>query len=683
MAALLIMASLGEQPLVNSFNKVFLGAAGTDTDTGPSDDQFNRVSFLSHFEGSNNGVNSAFDDGSTNNHTVTANGNVTQGSFNPYGTNWAVNFSLDDNPRLSCGSSADFSFGTGDFTVEFFVFFYSLTSYQTPMSAGYSNDSGGMFIQTGNGDGKFQFRSGGSALVSETTSDAVANKWYHIAFSRQSGTLRVYRNGVQTGTASNSTNLNRTGNILIGSDQDFNINGLLSNVRLVKGTSLYNSDFTPPASALTAVTNTKLLTCQSNRFVDNSASGHTVSPNTGKETIGSFGPFLTNAVYDPAVNGASSSPLDTVNYLSIADGSWKTLGTGDFTWEFWFYGQTESTYMIGDATAGTNVSATFTLGVASKRIILYYSIQGGEAYPLQSPDSAPYYNLNEWHHVAYVRDGNDHKIYADGILRASETRSGTMVDSTGAQHIGNFGAGYASGSNTIFSDVRLVKGTAVYSGSTYTVPTAPLTAISNTELLLNFKDAQAIDSAAQNNLTLVGNANVSTDQAKFGDTSFHVPSNGDYLKMPGGTDTGNFGTGNFTIEMWIYRTASGATQPLIDSRAAAQAVDYMTQITSGNVLRSRYGGIANTSATVPVNEWVHIAIVRNSGTVTQYINGTGGGNYSSSASLTVTSSGLTLGGSANDSGSIAGYIDDIRFSKTARYTGNFTVPSEPFADKGK
>ena len=137
--------------------------------------------FLSHFDGANNGVNNAFDDGSASNHTITANGNVTQGSFNPYGTNWAVDFSKDANPRLSCGSSSDFTFGTGDFTIEFFVFFYSLTSYQTPMSAGY-NDSGGMAIQTGNANGKFTFYSGGSAKVAETTSDAEANKWYHIAF---------------------------------------------------------------------------------------------------------------------------------------------------------------------------------------------------------------------------------------------------------------------------------------------------------------------------------------------------------------------------------------------------------------------------------------------------------------------------------------------------------------------
>ena len=646
------------------------GAAGD-----PVDDQFNRVSALLHMEGSNNGVNNQFTDGSTSNHTITANGNVTQGSFNPYGTNWAVDFSKDANPRLSCGSSSDFTFGTGDFTVEFFVFFYSLTSYQTPMSAGYSNDSGGMFIQTGNGDGKFQFRSGGSALVSETTSDAEANKWYHIAFSRQSGTLRVYRNGVQTGTASNSTNLNRTGNILIGSDQDFNIDGLLSNFRLVKGTSLYNSNFTPPASALTAVTNTKLLTLQSNRFVDNSASGHTVTPNTGTETIGSFGPFLTRSVYDPAVNGASAY-LDGSGDTLRATWTAADIINQNFTLEYWLYFTQTSgsgTVSIGD-TPGSNF------------IHLSYS-SGGDVWSDDGTHSGsgPYVSGaikgNCWNHLALVRSGTSLYIYANGAKIGTKDNITTSYFSGQSDE---FGIGYIFNPlKGYVCDARIVT-SAVYTGNTYTVPTAPLTAVTNTKLLLNMADAQAIDSAAQNNLTLYGNANTSTDQAKFGDTSFHVPANGDYLKMPGGTDTGNFGTGNFTIEMWIYRTASGADQLLIDSRSAGNQTDYQTHITSANVLRSRYGGIANTSETVPVNEWVHIAIVRNNGTVTQYINGTGGGTYSSTASLTVSSSGLTLGGGPNDTGSsIAGYLDDIRISKMARYTGNFTAPSEPFADKGR
>ena len=83
-----------------------------------------------------------------------------------------------------------------------------------------------------------------------------------------------------------------------------------------------------------------------------------------------------------------------------------------------------------------------------------------------------------------------------------------------------------------YSDVRLVKGTAVYSGSTYTVPTAPLTAISNTELLLNMADGQAIDSAAQNNLTLFGTAKTSTAQKKFGTASLLLDGTGDLCVLP-------------------------------------------------------------------------------------------------------------------------------------------------------
>ena len=94
------MVSLEVQPLRSSFGKVFMGAAGSG---GPSDDEFNRVSFLSHFDGANNGVNNAFDDGSANNHTITAAGNVTQGSFGPFGTNWGIDFPDSSISRTKAG----------------------------------------------------------------------------------------------------------------------------------------------------------------------------------------------------------------------------------------------------------------------------------------------------------------------------------------------------------------------------------------------------------------------------------------------------------------------------------------------------------------------------------------------------------------------------------------------------
>ena len=673
------MASLGVRPLAKSFfNTGLLGAAGS---SGPSDDQFNRVSFLSHFDGANNGVNNAFDDGSASNHTITANGNVTQGSFNPYGTNWAVDFSKDANPRLSCGSSSDFTFGTGDFTIEFFVFFYSLTSYQTPMSAGY-NDSGGMAIQTGNANGKFTFYSGGSAKVAETTSDAEANKWYHIAFSRQSGTLRVFRNGVQTGTASDSTNLNRVGNILIGSDQDFNIDGLLSNFRLVKGTSLYNSNFTPPASALTAVTNTTLLTLQSNRFVDNSASGHAVQPNTAKEAVTAFGPFLTSSVYDPAVNGASAYfDGGDDDYLSLPPQSDFAFGTGDFSVSLWVYHHNVGNfdYLIDGRNSG-QTSGTWTLSInytngASGKLMF----ASGSSAILTSDT-----NLiqNQWYYISVSRSGTTSRMHFNGTQVAINTSDSTNYSTS--PNTSYIGTRYSTehSFDGIMGDLRVVKGTAL---SSYTPPTAPLTAITNTKLLLNMADGQAIDSAAQNNLTLYGNAKISTGQAKFGNTSMVFDGTGDYFTLPSSSFT-PFGAGDFTIECFARFDAingKGLFQlgaSYLPSAVTGPAV--FASVATNNPWRIYYGtSDADASVSPSADTWYHVAYVRSSGVTKLYVDGTS--VISQNDTTNYTNTFFVIGGGYSSSFLMDGYIDEFRISHMARYTSNFTAPTKAFADKGQ
>lgn len=683
------------------YNVLGFGANASGA-AGPSDDEFNRVSFLSHFDGANNGVNNAFDDSSAINHTITANGNVTQGSFNPYGTNWAVDFSKDTNPRLSCGSSSDFTFGTGDFTVEFFVFFYSLTSYQTPMSAGY-NDSGGMAIQTGNANGKFVFYSGGSALVSETTSDAEANKWYHIAFSRQSGTLRVYRNGVQTGTASNSTNLNRVGNILIGSDQDLNIDGLLSNFRLVKGTSLYNSNFTPPASALTAVTNTTLLTLQSNRFVDNSASGHTVTPNTGKETVTAFGPFLTSAVYDPAVNGASAYFDGSVDRLHAPEDASTRVAASNFTFEAWVYPTT--TTVVNDMifTQGApGVYSPFNVYILGTTVRIYISTNGTSWNIASNSTSSNSVQINAWNHISLVRNGTTIGLYINGVAdntyAVSTTAFFTPTRETSVG--GRDGEEYFTG---YITDARLVIGTAVYT-SAFTPPTAPLTAITNTKLLLNMADGQAIDSAAQNNLTLVGTAKTSTAQYKFGTASLLLDGNSDLVTLP--ADVGRLSAGNapidFTIEFSFRLAANvGVTPNSIIARWETSGSQRswmvrMDNISSENKMSffDSSTGSNNASTTFSTafssETWYQIALVSASGAVKLYVNGTADSTthtwttgtfnapYDSTALLSI---GANVPSSPDNF--FNGNIDEVRLSKFARYTSNYTAPSEPFADKGQ
>ena len=101
-------------------SKILMGSGGVVL---PSDDQFKNVSFLSHFDGSNNGTNIVYDDSSASNHTVSLTGTPQQGTFGPFARpegEWS-NYFDGNGDYLFSGSSADFGMGTGNFTWEAWV----------------------------------------------------------------------------------------------------------------------------------------------------------------------------------------------------------------------------------------------------------------------------------------------------------------------------------------------------------------------------------------------------------------------------------------------------------------------------------------------------------------------------------------------------------------------------------
>jgi hypothetical protein len=652
---------------------------------GPSDDEFNRVSFLSHFDGANNGVNNVFDDGSSSNHTITANGNATQGSFGPFARpdgEWGVSFD-GSGDYLSVPDSSDFELGTGDFTIAMWLFpIVDGSGYQSVIShASHSGTVGWSVWYQAN---KLQFFVNAASTTYLTSGTFAANEWTHVAVVRTGNTLKLFINGDEDLSTSFSNFNNSTTTLTIGASPNWNTTyyytGIISNVLVLKGTALYTGDFTPPTSKYTAITNTKLLTCQSNRFVDNSASGHTVTP-SGNTAVTAFGPFLTSSVYDPAVNGVSAYMDGDGDYLSFPDSADWDFGTGDFTVEGWVNPASDlasDTQFIGFGDGDNGGNFGFE-GTGQP-----YFYHGG--YYARTSTAL---NLGSWSHIAFVRSSGTLTCYINGTSAASSSYTGNVGGSL-APRVGAYSGGqYFKG---YMQDVRILKGTAVYT-SAFTPPTAPLTAITNTKLLLNMADGQAIDSAAQGNLTLAGTAKTSTAQKKFGTASLLLDGNSDYVAIPAINLTNSF-----TMEFFAYLNAwpNSSNFDMFYGQASSVYMCFTSGINGSGSDRSiqlaydpsGYSGITqfNVNSAMNSGAWHHVAITKNSSNVhVCYIDGTAvpATNATKANTFFTTGTHFIGRGYSPSYHYFGGYIDDFRISQLVRYTSNFTAPSEPFADKGQ
>ena len=232
-------------------------------------------------DGTANGQNNTFTDSSSNNFTVTESGSVVQGVFSPYGDNWSNSFDgSGDGVSIATDSVLDWGTST-DFTME--CLFYSnvaLTSNTILFDTRNTSSAGTGVLFGINSSSKLVLVVLNNFDITGTTSEA--GRWYHLAVVRNSGTFEVFIDGVSEATSSTSRNIQNANGITVGGKQLSSTSydsptGYISNARVVSGTSVYTSAFTPPTSPLSAVTNTTLLTCQSNGFVDNSSSSRTVT----------------------------------------------------------------------------------------------------------------------------------------------------------------------------------------------------------------------------------------------------------------------------------------------------------------------------------------------------------------------------------------------------------------------
>ena len=656
------------------------------------DPQFNYVTMLLHGDGTNGAQNNTFLDSSTNAFSITRNGNTTQGSFSPYGSNWS-NYFDGDGDYLSIPDSSAFTMGSGDFTVELWFNATSTPSQKGLIGQGNISTPStcSFFLDISTTTPRFFVLSGSTEYNINSSTDITAGTWNHLAGVRNGNTLYLYLNGVQVGTRSvTGVTINDSTTVLgigrFGTTSAMDFNGSISNVRIVKGTAVYTSAFTPSTTPLTAITNTVLLTCQSNRFIDNSASPLTITAN-GTPSVQRFNPFGASTAYSTSVIGGSSF-FPTANTgsdnLSIASTSALSFtASDDLTIESWVFLTAQNDYSY-ICSKGNSSTREYGFTVRASTIEFYWSTNGS----LDSSVTASFtFQLGTWYHVAMSKSGTSVRLFVNGTQQgstgtfttiyngSSPFRVGTFMDFTGISHCL---AGY-------LSNLRIVKGTAVYTAN-FTPPTAPLTAITNTSLLTNFTNGAIFDNAMMNNLETVGNAQISTSVKKYGTGSIAFDGTGDYLTSNAPTNLNAFGTGDFTIEGWFYLNTTASQQVFLDFRLTDSSVAGALYFDGTNVSYYVLGANRISGGTISTSTWYHVAVCRSGTSTKLFINGAQvGSTYTDTNNYICPIGRPYLGALSDGTGTLYynGYMDDIRITKGyARYTANFTPPTAAFLNIG-
>jgi hypothetical protein len=296
------------------------------------------------------------------------------------------------NQYLSLAQNSAFNFGTGDFTVETWVYANSWSSAVSPIiSLGDGAVGGGSPIYSGwalrysTGAGLGWYRFDGTETHLTNNIFLATNQWIHLAVSRSGGVLKIFVNGAQVYSASNTVTYNNVnsntlkigGNWTVGGPTVTWFNGYISNVRIVNNTGLYTANFAPPTTNLTAVSGTALLTLQGSSIVDNSTNAFAITNNNSVTTSlqNIFGaPILTadqsgnsnnwqsynlslasGVTYDsmtdvPTLTSATASNFCTLNPLACRYTGTQYLFDGNLRWYF----ASTSTWISSGATIGAS-----------------------------------------------------------------------------------------------------------------------------------------------------------------------------------------------------------------------------------------------------------------------------------------------------------------------------------------
>ncbi len=627
-----------------------------------------------------------FVDKSSNNFAITVSGNTKVSNFNPFSSNisnlrngFISNYFDGSGDRLEIisGNQSAFSFGSVNFTIEAWIY-PETTSSERGIVNNWQGGGAWIFNLTASNTLNFTYTntpSGISTINYTGTTTVSPNVWTHVAIVRNGATLQFYINGAADATSHNiGTSVIyfynseiKTLRIGVSGDLGNHFTGYITNLRIVSGTAVYTAAFSPSLGPLTALSGTLLLTCQSSRFIDNSGLnyGFQVVGNTNTSSVSPFTPSYIDQPYTGGIKGHSAYFDGSGDYLSLPASAAFGLGTGDFTMEAWIFISTAPGTVFDNRTGTTSMHPVFY--VQNTGQLTYYVAGTGRIV-----STALLTNI--WYHVALCRSSESTRMFVNGVQVGSTYADSNNFSTSGTVLIG----GGFNSSNMLtgyLSNVRIIKGTAVYT-SNFSVPSTRLENVANTQLLLYFDNASIQDRTSGNNIITVGDAQTSYVQGNFGAASVYFDGTGDWLTIPANSNL-SFGTGDFTIELWMYVPDYTTRGAIISNRSAASSsTDFKLQHFNSNL----YFGTTSTdlivgSTTLTANIWYYVVVQRQGTELNLYLNSVADAisvtNSTNFSDISIIGIGVEP---YNNTYPFTGYIQNLRVTKgVARYFANPTV----------
>jgi len=676
------------------------------------------ASLLLHFDGENDSPD--FADSSQNSLQVTSNnGAVISTAQSKFGGASGY-FLAGSGSYLSINASDAFDFDSGDFCIEAWI------KLQT----------GGKSICSGNAIGDYMFATGvygagdigfgrnGLTWDLLASNPGLTSEWNHVAVARSGTTLRLFCNGVVVATGSgNSLAYNVQDTLWIGARVDSGpaefFNGYIDEFRIVKGSAVYTRNFTPPTAPLSAtseVTPTDVAGCD--LWLDSTAEIGTLngSITVWPDKSGNTRP-ATPADYAPAPTLAVGEGLAGQNVVRFS-GDPNVL---DVAYEFNL--KNSSGFVVLKQPTPLNAPPGFqrilafqpTTGIDAQQndglalVFNNYTTDGVELYSNGDPPIGQHAMPlpADWTLLAYTIDNSGNLS-----LRVNGEEVDTGVNASMAQTAG--GNLYIGHGGTFAIDEALhgdiaevvifdhALGDAALIGlergllarclpPTPPPPPPPPSYDGPSALLLHFdgeNNSPDFADSGQNSLQVTSNngAVISTAQSKFGGASGYF-AGGSWLTAPASADFA-YGTGDFTIEMWMYfdgANIASAIQVLYAQSQSGSNYCVIALFYGSVVFLYGYGNPANyvygvSGSSVTANAWHHVAVCRLNGVFKVYVNGVSGVPVTDAFDFDNTTLEPTIGSYGHNQGyNFTGYIDELRVIKGyAAYPANFTPLTTPF-----